>query len=294
MTNHGQLRIACQNVAQEDPQELLSREWLVTNGLGGYASGTVAGACTRRYHGLLIAALPAPLGRRVMFNHLAEEFKFEDRSIVRLDTLELSDAAFEPHVTALTEFRLESGLPVWRYEIGRIQMEKRVLLPHLQNTVYVSYQILAAPAGIRLRFRPSFHFRPHEAPVGSDEPPHYPVTAVRQGFEVHSEAVPPLRMCIVASRASLVLDGGQIRNVQYRLEQARGYESRGTLWSPGYFRVDLAAGAEATLVASTEEWDLVRGVTPTAAPPAELQRRERLISPARPQARHGAAADPAL
>src|SRR5205814_1619534 len=94
-------------------------EWLVTNGLGGYASGTVAGACTRRYHGLLIAALPAPLGRRVMFNHLAEEFKFEDRSIVRLDTLELSDAAFEPHVTALTEFRVESGVLSCRPRGGR-------------------------------------------------------------------------------------------------------------------------------------------------------------------------------
>src|SRR5260370_18237918 len=98
-------------------------------------------------------------------------------------------------------------------------------------------------------------------------------------------------MCIVASRASLVLDGGQVRNVQYRLEQARGYESRGALWSPGYFRVDLAAGDEATLVASTEEWDLVRGVAPATARAAELQRRERLISQARPEARDGTAAD---
>src|SRR6516165_3782898 len=138
-TTPGQLRIPCQKLAQDDPQALLSREWLVTNGLGGYASGTVAGACTRRYHSLLIAALPAPLGRRVMFNHLSEELKFEDRSIVRLDMLELSDEAFEPQAAALTEFRLESGLPVWHYEIGLFQMEKRVLLPHLQNTVYVSY-----------------------------------------------------------------------------------------------------------------------------------------------------------
>jgi len=98
-------------------------------------------------------------------------------------------------------------------------------------------------------------------------------------------------MCIVASRASLVLDGGQIRNVQYRLEEARGYESRGTLWSPGYFRVDLVAGEEATLVASTEEWDLVRGVAPATARAAELQRRERLVSLARPEARDGTAAD---
>ncbi len=55
--------------------DLLSREWLVTNGLGGYASGSVSGACTRRYHGLLVAAMPVPLGRMVMFNHLAEEIR---------------------------------------------------------------------------------------------------------------------------------------------------------------------------------------------------------------------------
>src|ERR1700750_2327168 len=67
---------------------LLEREWLVTNGLGGYASGTISGACTRRYHGLLIAALPAPLGRFVMLNHLAEEIKLEDRKVLRLSTEE--------------------------------------------------------------------------------------------------------------------------------------------------------------------------------------------------------------
>ena len=60
------------------------REWLVTNGLGGYASGTVAGVMTRRYHGLLIAALPAPIGRLVMFNHLLERARLPDRTIVWL------------------------------------------------------------------------------------------------------------------------------------------------------------------------------------------------------------------
>ena len=64
------------------PRTLLTREWLVTNGLGGYASGTIAGACTRRYHGLLIAALPAPLGRIVMLNHLFEELRLADGSHV--------------------------------------------------------------------------------------------------------------------------------------------------------------------------------------------------------------------
>src|SRR5919198_6222665 len=64
--------------AASDPEALVTREWLVTNGLGGYASGTVAGLTSRRYHGLLIAALPAPLGRQVMLNHLSELVRLPD------------------------------------------------------------------------------------------------------------------------------------------------------------------------------------------------------------------------
>ena len=64
-------------------EPLLTREWLLTNGLGGYASGTVAGVATRRYHGLLIAALPEPHGRTVMLNHLAEQVRLPDGSLVR-------------------------------------------------------------------------------------------------------------------------------------------------------------------------------------------------------------------
>jgi glycogen debranching enzyme len=61
-----------------DAQILLQREWLITNGLGGYASGTLSGVITRRYHGLLIAALPGPLGRLVMLNHLTEQLLLAD------------------------------------------------------------------------------------------------------------------------------------------------------------------------------------------------------------------------
>jgi len=277
----------CRKLAEADSHALLGREWLVTNGLGGYASGTVAGACTRRYHSLLIAALPAPLGRMVMFNHLAEELKFEDRSVVRLGTLELADEAFDPSIALLTEFRLESGLPVWRYEAGDLQLEKRVLLVHLQNTVHISYRLIAAAAGVRLRLRPSFHFRPHEAAVTSTGTQNYTVTAMHPGFEIRSEIAPPLRMCCVGRRSSLVLDGGRICRVQYRLERDRGYESEGTLWNPGYFRIDLGVGDEATLVASTENWDLIRGVDPGSARAAELQRRERLLIRAHRSARRG-------
>src|SRR3989442_4641630 len=97
---------------------LLDREWLVTNGLGGYASGTVAGAVTRRYHGLLIAVFPAPLGRLVMFNHLSDRLRFGEgeNNVVSLGAEERAAGQLDLHgADFLSEFRLEAGLPVWVY-----------------------------------------------------------------------------------------------------------------------------------------------------------------------------------
>src|SRR5213079_189558 len=107
-----------------DAEALVSREWLVTNGLGGYASGTVSGAITRRYHGLLIAALPNPLGRTMMLNGLSERLRLPDRTVVYTGAEELSAVAPENTLPA-AEFRLEAGLPVWRYEIAGFVLEKR-------------------------------------------------------------------------------------------------------------------------------------------------------------------------
>jgi hypothetical protein len=102
------------------PLSRLTREWLVTNGLGGYASGTICGVPTRRYHGLLIAAFPAPLGRTMMHNRLSERVGTPDRRSHALGLEDLADG--HPGCTAdaghLVEFRLEGGLPSWRYEVG--------------------------------------------------------------------------------------------------------------------------------------------------------------------------------
>src|SRR5215510_3436588 len=97
---------------------LLTREWLVTNGLGGYASASVSGACTRRYHGLLIASLPAPLGRMVMLSHFGEEIALPDESVVDFGGEELSEEHLDLHSAEfLREFRLAAVLSVWRYNI---------------------------------------------------------------------------------------------------------------------------------------------------------------------------------
>jgi predicted glycogen debranching enzyme len=268
----------------------LDDEWLVTNGLSGYASGTISGACTRRYHGLLIAALPVPLGRLMMLNHLSVEIILPDGHVAQLDREELPDDSTTDQAW-LGEFQLEAGLPVWHYRVGPYRLEKRVLMPHLQNTVFVTYRLLEGPDRVRLRLRPSIQFRGHDDAVDATLPRAYRVTAVESRFEVESDAAPPLRMRIAAPHAGFLLDGGCFRQVRYRLEKARGYASVGSLWSPGYFRASLKSGEAATLIASTEAWDAILSADPAAAQTAELERRSRLLAEARPEARQGTAAE---
>ena len=152
--------------AESSPEVLLHREWIVTNGLGGYASGTIAGAITRRYHGILIAALPAPLGRVIMCSHISETLVFGEDDKVSLGAVERSGGQLAlESADHLREFRLEDGLPVWTYQVRDLLLEKRIIMPHLQNTVHVSYRIVEGNSRPRLELRPAFHFRNHEVQV---------------------------------------------------------------------------------------------------------------------------------
>lgn len=271
----------------------LSQEWLVTNGLGGYASGTVSGASTRRFHGMLVAALQAPLGRTIMLNHLTEELELPDGSTVQIGGEERPDAVDVPGVCGLAEFRLEMGLPVWRYETRGVVIEKRVLMPHMQNTTQVSYSLIEAPGPTKLRLRPSMFFRPHEGAVASPYLQSYRIESVDDRHEVHGpQAFPPLRLRVVSPhRSALVLDGGHMRELIYRVERARGYDYQGLMWSPGHFRLDLSEGDRGTLIISTEAWASIDALPPEMAVNAEHDRRVRLLAQAAPAAHRGIAAE---
>src|SRR3954454_2597682 len=164
---------------------LLQREWLVTNGLGGYASGTVSGAVTRKYHGVLVAALPAPLGRVVMWSHVSEFLRFPGDEVVSLGAEERAGGQLDlKSAEYLREVRLEDGMPVWVYHIRDFVIEKRVSMPHLQNTVHVSYQINGGGKPPRLELRPAFHFRHPEEPVDLPLAEPYKLTATGERYEI--------------------------------------------------------------------------------------------------------------
>ena len=267
---------------------LLNREWLVTNGLGGYASGTVSGAVTRRYHGLLIAALPAPLGRIVMWSHVSEFLRFSDHDVVSLGAEERAGGQLDlKSADYLSEFRLEDGLPVWTYRVREVVVEKRVLLPHLQNTVHISYKVISKGVPPRLELRPAFHFRHHEAPVDADLAAPYKLTAIDGRYEIAAarRKLPPLRMQLHGHESAFTIAPSKIPQVVYRIEQQRGYAYEGELWSPGFFRVDLTERSTATLVASTEPWDIIDVLGPEDVLVAECERRARLLHGAIPKVR---------
>lgn len=268
--------------------ELVEREWLVTNGLGGYASGTLGGVATRRYHGLLIAALPAPAGRRVMLNHVMEFIRFPDGGTAFIGGEELSTIGLKMHgCEYLREFRLELGLPVWQYAFGDAVVEKRVIFPHRQNTVHLNYRLVSGNGTLRLKLRPSVHFRGHEEAVDVPHAGPYTVSAAGDRFELGSAFgdTQPLRLFVYGAKSAFTLEQCELP-VYYRVEQSRGYESKGTLWSPGYFRADLGRDSDVTLVASTNSWDTMLALTPAEALQAEKDRRRRLLLDV-PEAVHG-------
>ncbi len=272
---------------------LLNREWLVTNGLGGYASGSVSGAITRKYHGILIAALPSPLGRIVMWSHVSEFLRFSDDDVVSLGAEERAGGQLDLQgADYLREFRLEDGLPVWIYHVRDLVIEKRILLPHLQNTVHVSYQINGGASLPRLELRPAFHFRHHERGVDEDFSAPYKLSAVDGRYEITGarRKIPPLRMRLCGDGAFTIAPS-QIHQVVYRTEQERGYAFEGNLWSPGFFRVDLREQRTATLVGSTEDWEIIDVLSPAEVLAAERERRARLLGQAPANAREGIAAE---
>lgn len=272
-------RIDLRRLGSDEARNQLTQEWLVTNGLGGYASGTISGAVSWRYHGLLIAALPSPLGRVVMLNHLAESLRLPDGRL--LDFCGQESNPSERRMSCgqfLVEFRLENQMPIWRYEMENIVMEKILVLLHGQNTVHITYRLLSGPESLRLELRPSMHFRRHEHSVSEAITREYIFQAEGSHYEVSAGGdMPPLRMTLRGDRYTFTHDGGTRREIYYQKDADRGYESRGILWSPGHFTVHLNSGKDATLIASSETWNTLHALSPAEAIDFYQQRRARLI-----------------
>ena len=145
----------------------------------------------------------------------------------------------ERHAPVLSEFRLDMGLPIWRYQIDDVVLEKRLYLPYRQNTVHITYRSLSHAGKIGLRLRPLIQFREHEAPVDSQPEAPYVLTVVEDQYEISSRIFPTLRL-LLYGKGDFVIERKRIERLRYILEETRGYTTIGNLWSPGSFVVDCS------------------------------------------------------
>jgi predicted glycogen debranching enzyme len=257
-------------------------EWLVTNALGGYASGTVTGIISRRFHGYLVAALPAPRGRTMILNHLSTTIS-TDHGRARLS----QDQTGGPHdaIASLREFRLDLGLPVWTFEHEGHVVEKRVIMPHRQNTVLITFQRVSGNGKMRISFQPWINFRRHEGALTGLIENRYALRVTAGQYEIEDTLDPgltPLRIKLAGAKARFLIGDHAIRNVKYLIEQSRGYDASGDLYSPGTFHIEIETGGLVTFVASVEDWRTINAFSPEQALAAERMRRERLVQMANP------------
>src|SRR5258706_513896 len=182
-----------------------------------------------------------------------------------------------PGETIMRDFRLELGLPVWEFEVEGIRLEKRVVLPYGQNTVYVSFRLMNA-ARATLTLRPFIHFRSYEGTVKSSHPAMQCTQLAPSRLEIQAEGtLPPLRLLSPDAPTSYTEEMATLGEVAYRVEKDRGYEWVGEVKSPGAFQLTLSQDQPATLIASTELWAAFERIPFADAQEAERRRRRDLL-----------------
>jgi predicted glycogen debranching enzyme len=232
-----------------DLDQASRREWLETNGLGGFASSTIAGLNTRRYHGLLVVATRPPVGRSVLLS------KLEEAVVIGDECFDVS-ANMYPGVVYpaghryLQQFR-QDPFPVFTYQIGNLRLEKSVFLVQGENTIVVRYRTVGPwTTGARLEVRPLVAFRDYHSTTHENSSINSHVS-IEPGVAMIRpyEALPPLWF---GHGGEAVRTGCWYRRFQYIVERERGLDFEEDLYNPLSMSFQLSSGKDAILIPSTE------------------------------------------
>jgi predicted glycogen debranching enzyme len=240
------------------------REWLVTNGLGGYASGTVGGLLTRRYHGLLVAALDPPVGRTLLVAKFDESIRYDGRCYL-LGANRWAGGSIAPDGFRLLErFRLAGTTPVWTFACADALVEKRVWMQEGANTTFVRYQLLRASAGsAELEIKALVNYRDFHA-ITRAAGWRMEIAQVERGLRVTAKpGATPFYLLSLSAEAEPRQEW--YRNFDLAAERSRGLEDREDHLFAGFFRAQLAPGGSVTLVLSTDPQPPLDGSAALAA-----------------------------
>jgi predicted glycogen debranching enzyme len=232
-----------------DECQSLRREWLVTNGIGGYASGTIAGANTRACHGLLVASLPAPLGRVLLLAKLDATARLRGRPF-GLDANEWSDGRIDPPAQRWIEsVRLERSMPTWTYALDEARLVKRVWMDRGRNATWVTYEHARGADALELSLTVLATCRRHEGQVLGPVAP--TLSSLPDGVRIDAfEGAPPL---FVRSAGAIVEPlGTWYRGFRYRADRERGLIGREELYGACRLRFVLQPGGTRAVLAACD------------------------------------------
>ena len=258
----------------------LAHEWLVTNGIGGYAMGTLAGATTRCYHGYLIAAPRVPQERVALATKIDERATLADGAEVALGTDEYAGGAISPRgFERLVGFTLEGLIPRFTYQLAEgLTLEKRLWMEHGANVTFVQYRLVVAPDGsgvasgaVTLRLEPFLVWRDHHASQHGNSDWHFALET--EAAACVARATPAADACRMTAgpAARFETSGEWYWHVEHRAERARGLVDEEDVYLPGAFNVSLTAGQTASLVLSVGD---ATGALPDGAAPGGADHEE--------------------
>src|SRR5512139_1128273 len=233
-----------------DLENALRREWLVTNGTGSYAGGAISGANTRCYHGVLIAALAAPVARTLLVARI-EAMAHLRGTAYPLETNEWADGTIEPRGYQLIEsFQLDGTIPTWTFALAEAQLVKRLWMVHEHDTTFVTYKHVRGADPITLELKVLCTYRDHHDETQGDWTP--TVTATSAGICVEAfEGAAPYFVKITRG-AYTPIDRWR-RGFKHRVETERGLPDSEDYFETGTFHVTLEPGDTVALVATAEE-----------------------------------------
>ncbi len=226
--------------ALSDFDKAIQKEWLITNGLGGFASSTVLGINTRKYHALLIAAFNPPVDRRVLLTRLDEEIVI-DNETYSTEANEFKWGIKPQGYRSLIDFGL-SPFPVYKYDLKGVKLQKTLFMPHMKNATVVSYEIVNPhQTEVSVRVTPTVNSRHFHSLTNKDYLDwSFVQKPLDRGFIVQPSV--PLSTLILSSTEGRYLsgEGEWIREMYFRVDASRGDSCLDDGYKPGFFEVKLA------------------------------------------------------
>jgi predicted glycogen debranching enzyme len=249
--------------------EASQREWLETNGIGGFASSTIAGLNTRRYHGLLVAATKPPVGRMVLLSKMEETLVAGGRRF-ELGCNRYPGVIHPQGYQYLTEFRRDP-FPVFVYRMDELVLEKSVFLIHGENTTVIQYEVRGDVQGeCTLELRPLIAFRDYHVTTHENGAIN-PALAIDQGTVTLSPYQGCPDLWFAHTDGAVCPTGDWYRSFEYAVEEQRGLDYREDLFNPLVLTLDLGRNPRPAVIVSTEPRN---AGSADAMRAAEIQRRK--------------------